>query len=146
MTQSQPGGEIFFQHYSQCVMEALELSGAHNEVIDYCEKFVEFLEQKDDTSSLVQRYYGMILEKMAIQYLLKEDKSEAKGLLAEVQKRVGRGQQPITDELLNWIQRGYSINKKLVVDLQKKHNYFIVRKDKVNKDIAMDLPQGVAPF
>ena len=145
MTQQQRDSEIFFQHYSQCVMEALELSGAHDEVINYCEKFIAFLDEKED-SELLAKYYAAILEKMAIQYLLKEDKREALQILKLAQSKTGKGKHLLTDELLNWVQRGFTISKKQIMDLQKKHNYFIVRKDKINTQIAIDLPQAITPF
>jgi tetratricopeptide (TPR) repeat protein len=145
MTQGQENGEIFFQHYSQCVMEALELSGAQGEVVDYCDRFLDFLEAKEQTD-LVKKHRAIILEKQGIQQLLKGEIKEAGVLLKEAQQIVGKGSQPLTDELLNWALRGYQISKKQVQDLQKKHLYFIVRKDKVNPSLAIDLPEGVAAF
>jgi tetratricopeptide (TPR) repeat protein len=145
LTQGLEGGEIFFQHYSQCVMEALELSGAYGEVTVYCDRFLEFLEEKEE-SELVTRHTALILEKQAIQLLHQGETKEAAALLKEAQTLVGRGAQPLTDELLNWAQRGYQISKRQITDLQKKNNYFIVRRDKVNPEMAIDLPASVSPF
>jgi len=69
MMQHSKDSEIFFQHYSQCVMEALELSGAHDEVISFCERYIDFLDQKSDDSVLIKKHYATVLEKKAIQYL-----------------------------------------------------------------------------
>lgn len=138
-------GEIFFQHYSQCVMEALELSGSYDEVISYCEKFIEFLEEKE-TDDLVKKYKGSILEKLSIQYLLKEDKESALDYLKEAQSIVGKGKQPLTDELLNWTQRGFQISKKQLQDAQKKYHYFVVDKTTVNPAHAIELPPNFSPF
>lgn len=145
LTQSQENGEIFFQHYSQCVMEALELSGAYTEVADYCDRFLEFLENKEQTD-LVRKHRAIILERQGIQQMLTGEIKEAATLLKEAQQIAGKGNQPLTDELLNWALRGYQISKKQVSDLQRKHLYFIVRKDKVNPALAIDLPEGVAAF
>ena len=138
-------GEIFFQHYSQCVMEALELSGSYDEVISYCEKFLDFLDEKE-ADSIVIKYRGAILEKMSIQYLLKEDKESALENLKEAQLTVGKGKQPLTDELLNWTQRGFQISKKQIQDAQKKHHYFVVDKTTVNPTHAIELPPNFSPF
>ena len=48
LTQQEKDSELFFQHYSQCVMESLELSGAHNQVVSFCENYRTFLEEKEN--------------------------------------------------------------------------------------------------
>ncbi len=150
MSHRDADSEIFFQHYSQCVMEALELSGAHDEVIAYCDTFLDFLDEKLDENNsnapLLTKYYATILERQAIQFLLKNEKSEAIELLKLAQQKAGRGKQPITDDLLNWALRGYVISKKQINDLQRKHQYFIVRKETIQPAIAVELPQGFSPF
>ncbi|WP_431005862.1 hypothetical protein [Tenacibaculum sp. TC6] len=145
LTQKQQDSELFFQHYSQCVMESLELSGAHDQVISFCENYRSFLEEKQQ-DVLVRKHKAFVSERQAIQHILKGEQEEAKTLLLEVQKDLGKGKQPITDELLNWLLRGYQVNANQLKRLQQKHNYFIVRKESVNPKIAMDLPEGVSPF
>ncbi|MFC4636419.1 hypothetical protein ACFO3O_21105 [Dokdonia ponticola] len=140
MMQQSKDSEIFFQHYSQCVMEALELSGAHDEVISFCERYIDFLDQKSDDSALIKKHYATVLEKKAIQYLYKDEKDISLELLKEAQSHVGNGKQPITDQLVNWLQRGFMITKQQIAALQKKHQYFIVRADVVNPKIAFELP------
>jgi tetratricopeptide (TPR) repeat protein len=136
MVQHQAGSDIFFQHYGQCVTEALELSGAHQEVIDYCEKFIGFLDAKEAQTDMV--------EKMAIQYLMLGDKETAKELLQQVQKN--QMVLPIAQQLTQWLQRGYSIQPKQIKDLLQKNQYYIIRTDKVNPAIAVELPEAIAPF
>ncbi|MDC1162419.1 hypothetical protein OAT18_03145 [Tenacibaculum sp.] len=145
LTQNQKDSELFFQHYSQCVMESLEQLGSYDEVISFCENYRSFLEGKEKTV-LVKKHYAFVSERQAIQHILKEEQEEAKELLAKAQQDLGKGKQPITDELLNWLLRGYRISKEQLVKLQKKHNYFIVRRESVNPKIAMDLPEGISPF
>ncbi|WP_442264619.1 hypothetical protein ACSIGC_09660 [Tenacibaculum sp. ZS6-P6] len=145
LTREQKDSELFFQHYSQCVMETLELSGAHDQVISFCENYRAFLKEKEE-DFLIIKHEAFVCERQAIQHILREEQEEAKGLLTTIQKKLGKGKQPITDELLNWLLRGYKINPDQVRQLQKKHNYFIVRKESVNPKIAMDLPEGISPF
>ncbi len=145
LTQKQKDSELFFQHYSQCIMESLELSGAHDEVISFCENYRNFLQEKEQ-DILVRKHNAFVGERQAIQHILKEEQEEAKELLLRIQKDLGRGKQPMTDELLNWLVRGYRIKADQVRRLQQKHNYFIVRKESVNPKIAMDLPEGISPF
>jgi DNA replication protein DnaD len=53
---------------------------------------------------------------------------------------------PLTAELLNWTQRGFTITIKQIREMQKKHHYFTVRKENVNENIAVELPQMINPF
>jgi tetratricopeptide (TPR) repeat protein len=145
LVQNGKDNDLFFQHYSQCVMEALELSGAYDEVINYCEKFLSFLDEKE-SSEFVTRHKAHILEKLAVQHLLKGEKEEALECLREAQSLVKKGVQPLTDDLLNWTQRNYQITKKQIQDAQKKYNYFIVRKDKVNPEYAIEIPEMMKQF
>jgi tetratricopeptide (TPR) repeat protein len=144
-TLNKKDSELFFQHYSQCVMEALEQLGSYDQVISFCENYRTFLAEKED-SSIIKKHNAFVSERQAIQHLLKEEIDQAKTLLTEAQQNVGKGKQPITDQLLNWLLRGYKISKNQVQLLQTKHNYFIVRKESVNPKIAMDLPEGISPF
>jgi tetratricopeptide (TPR) repeat protein len=144
MTQNQPNGDVFFQHYSQCVMETLELSGANDEVLSYCEKFLDFLDEKEEQTPLTAAYRNVILEKMAIQYVMKNEKGEALEILKQINTKDIH--LPVTKELLNWVSRGYAISHKQIKDLLKKHLYYIIRPDKINQAIAMELPEVVAPY
>lgn len=145
MCQKESGSDLFFQHYSQCAMEALELSGAHEEVISFCEKTRDFLDESAEDSDYLKRYYGSILEREGIQHLLIEEREEAIELFKEAQQVAGKMAQPLTNELLNWTQRGYTITSKQIRDSQKKHNYFVIRKESVNPKIAVQLPETVMP-
>ncbi len=138
--------EVFFQHYTQCVMESLELSGAHDEVISYCDKAIALLEGSIDKADFVKKNYVVALEKKAVQYLLKEDKAEATALFKKAQETIGRGKQPLTDELLNWLQRGYTVSKQQILTTQKKHKYFTVTKENLKPEMAIELPKVVLPI
>ncbi len=142
MVHDQNESDIFFQHYSQCTMEALELSGAHDEVISFCVKYANFLEQKEE-DNLIKKHKAFVWQRQAIQHLLKNETEEAKLLFQQSQHLIGHGKQPLTDELLNWIQRGYMIQKHQVKQLQDKHDYFIVREDQVNRKLALPIPESI---
>ena len=145
---SQQHGEmdIFFQHYSQCVLETLELSGAHTEVIECSEGFLEFLADKTDESGFLNKMRASILERIGVQYLMLDEKAAAVPVLKEALALGGKKGNPLSHELLNWAQRGFAVSKKQIQDLQKRFNYFIVRKDKVNPAIAVELPKAFSPF
>jgi tetratricopeptide (TPR) repeat protein len=144
MVQNQPGSDIFFQHYSQCVTEALELSGAHQAVIDYCEKFIDFLDEKDEQTPMLVACRNLMLEKMAIQYLMLGDSDMAKETLQQVQPSPIT--LPVAPQLQQWLARGYAIQPRQIKALLQKNQYYIIRPDKVNPAIAMELPEAIAPF
>jgi len=45
--------------------------------------------------------------------------------------------------VLDWINRRYNITKKQLTDLQKEHKYFIVTKENINEELAIELPQAI---
>ncbi len=145
LVQTSKDNDLFFQHYSQCVMEALELSGAYDEVISYCEKFLDFLDEKEETE-FIKRHKAHILEKLGIQYLFKGERDDAIFCLKAAQTSLGKSVQPLTDNLLNWAQRNFQLTKKQINDVQKKYNYFIVRKDKVRPEYAIEIPDMMKQF
>lgn len=146
MTENQPNGSVFFQHYMQCVMESLEQMGAHSEVMGYCEKFLAMLDEQNLEPSLEKKYRADVLQRWAIQYLLLGEKEEAKELLCVIQTLVGRGTLKLADELLGWLQRGYTVGVKQIQELQKKYQYFIVSRDKLRPDLAISLPEIINHF
>jgi tetratricopeptide (TPR) repeat protein len=148
MCQALPTADLFFQHYSLCAMESLELMGSYHEVIDFCDKCLEFLESKETLKNtpMFEKYVASILERKGVQFLLLEEKPEAITAFKAVQARVGKTMMPLTNDLLNWAMRGYAINAGQIRDLQKKHKYFTVRKENVNEKIAIELPPNINPY
>ena len=145
MSQQDPSSHIFFQHYTQCVMESLELSGAHAEVISYCEKVCAHFAEHPTDHPQGRRQHAAMLERWAIQLIRQGESAESRSLLEEAQQLVGRGTHPLTDALLNWVQRGYAISPQQLQQAQERHQYFVVRRELVNPKIAVELPEAVGP-
>ena len=146
MAQTQEDSEVFFQHYSQCVMETLEISGAYNQVVSYCERYLEFLKTKSNDDFLVKKHQAVILEKKGIQHIYLGENDLAKSCLEEAQQIVGRGKQKLTDELLGWLQRGYSIGIDKLKQSLHVHKYFVIRKEDLQYDKCFKLPDNFSPF
>ena len=142
MTQGQEKGDIFFQLYMQYTLESLELMGAYDEVLSYCETLLSFLEGKDNNEIII-KYKAETWQRMAIQYIYKEDHESAKEYLMFVKKETGGPKLPIAERVLDWINRRYNITKKQLTDLQKEHKYFIVTKENINEELAIELPQAI---
>lgn len=148
MCQSLPGADIFFQHYSLCAMEALEKMKSYQEVLSFCDKALDFLSEKEElkTQPTFLKYIASLVERKGVQFLLMNEKQEAISCFKEVQEIIDKKQMPLTADLLNWCLRGYAITHKQIEDLQKKHNYFAVRKETINAAIAIELPEMVNPY
>ena len=142
MTQGQEMGEMFFQHYMQCALESLELMGAYDDVLNYCEKLMELLNTKEN-SELISKYKAETWQRMAIQHLHKDDPETALEYLIKATKETGKGKLKIADTLSNWINRKYKITKKQILDLQSENNYFIVNKNNLKPEIAIELPAAI---
>ncbi len=148
MCQGRPGADIFFQHYSLCAMESLELMQHYEEVIDFCDKCLKFLETKTEMEGLpvFQKLKASMWERKGIQYIHLGAKQKAINCFKQAQQIMENKQLPLTNELLNWVLRGYSISTRQIFDLQNRHHYFTVRKDNVDEKIAMELPEIINPF
>jgi len=142
MTQGQENGEMFFQHYMQCTLESLEQMGAYDDVLNYCEKLLELLNTKEE-NDFITKYKIETWQRMAIQYLHKDDVETAKEYLTTIAKEAGKGKLKIADTLLDWINRRYQITKKQLFDLQNSNHYFIVNKNNLKPEIAIELPAAI---
>jgi tetratricopeptide (TPR) repeat protein len=148
MSQQVPKSDIFFQHYSQCAMESLEQMEAYNEVIAFCDKCIDFMETKDDLQEhpIFIKYLASLWERKGIQYLYLNDKEDAIEAFEKAITIVKPNKILLAQELHNWCKRGYTISKQQVESLNKKHQYYTVRKDNINSQIAIELPEIMNPF
>ena len=137
------GSELFFHHCTQCIMESLELSGAHESVADYCIRAEEHFARAETEDSLVSRHRGANLERLALSRLQMGDSEEARELLAIAIDTAGKGALPLAEALLGWLRRGLSVSEARLRSAQHQHRYFIVRKDLVDPALAVGLPEGV---
>jgi tetratricopeptide (TPR) repeat protein len=148
MSQQVPKSDIFFQHYSQCAMESLEQMKAYNEVIIFCDKCIDFMETKDDLQAhpIFIKYLASLWERKAIQYLFLNEKEQAIEAFEQAIDVIKPHKLPLAQELHNWCKRGYTISKQQIEGLLKKNQYHTVRKENVNIQIALELPEMINPF
>jgi len=137
------GGDLFFHHCTQCIMESLELSGSHEAVADYCIRAEDHYASLDYDDPLIDRQRGANLERLAVARFLMGDKDEAKDLLAIAVETAGPGALPLSESLLKWLVRGLTVGETQLRAAQRRHRYFVVREDLVDPAIAIPLPAGV---
>jgi tetratricopeptide (TPR) repeat protein len=138
--------EVFFRHYTQCVLESLELTESYAEVIQFCKDADKHYTQLKANSNLHRRDHGSILERLGIAQLKQGDQAAGKATLEQACQVAGEGTLPLTQEVLGWLQRGFAVDKARLLQSQRRRHYFVVRSDNVDAKQAQPLPAGkVAP-
>ena len=70
MAASAKAPEIFYRHYAQCVLEALELAGDFEEIIAYCQEADAHYETIPHMNPMLKKDHGELLQRLAIALLL----------------------------------------------------------------------------
>jgi tetratricopeptide (TPR) repeat protein len=136
--------EVFFRHYSQCVLESLELTGSYQEVLAYCEKadqYYQTLEQDSGTQRQIHaRDHGSILERQGLIHAKLGDREAAFASLKNARHIAGEKTLALTEQVIGWLQRGLHPDPARLTDAQRKHHYYSVRADQVDARRAQPLP------
>lgn len=137
--------EVFFRHYTQCVMESLELSGSYAEVIRYCEEADTHYASLGLEGSIYRRDHGSILERLGIVRVKAGEVDAGRETLARAVRIAGEGVLPLAEEILGWLSRGYMVESTRLYRSQARHGYFVVRRDRVDRARARPLPKEAGP-
>ena len=124
--------ELFFRHYTQCVMESLELIGAYSEVIEYCENVDQFFQKMPVKLPIHRKDHASNIERKAVNEFKIGQREAATEDFIKAIELSPKGTLPLSEDLLNWLKRGLQPDVRRVVELQKKYNYFVVRKELVD--------------
>lgn len=132
--------EVFFRHYTQCVLESLELTGAFVEVIEFCRNADAHYQSTGTPSALHARDHGAILERLGIISLKAGDRDAASESLGRAVEIAGKGHLPLAETIFAWIRRGMTPDARRIGEAQKKFNYFTVRPDQLDASRVRPLP------
>lgn len=135
--------EIFFRHYSQCVLESLEQSGGDAEIIAFCEAAEAHYAGLDADTPLHRKDRGTSLERLGLAELRRGDAAAARATLESAIALAGKGVLPLAEQVAGWLQRGLSVSPARLVEAQKRHRYFVVRPGAVDASRARQLPAAV---
>lgn len=133
--------EVFFRHYTQCVLESLEALESYGEVLQFCTDADAHYSKLEVTDDLRRRDHGSILERAGVVHLKAGDIDRGREKLEAAVETAGAGTLPLAEEVLGWLTRGYTVDLKNLRAAQTRHGQTIVRKDKVNRTIARALPK-----
>ncbi|MEE4301007.1 MAG: hypothetical protein V2J24_16320 [Pseudomonadales bacterium] len=134
--------EVFFRHYTQCVLESLELMGEHEEVIRFCEAADAHYEQVGHAVPLQRRDHAALLERLGANRLKAGDAEGAGEALRRAVELAGSGAQPLAEQLLGWLARHLEAGTERITAAQRRSGYFTVRPDQVDPDRARPLEAG----
>lgn len=132
--------EVFFRHYTQCVLESLERSGSYPEVIEYCTRADEHYRTFAHLTSFQRRDHGATLERLGAVLLKAGRPEDALAALTRAVDIAGAGVLPLAEALTGWLRRGLSADVRRISELQDRHHYFTVRPELVDAALAIELP------
>ncbi len=140
--------EVFFRHYLECSIESLELMNAYDEVLAYCERAIEHYRQHATTpelEALAQRDLAHVYQRQGVILFKQGHKSEARTALREA-LRLQPGTMPLATSLLQWIDRNLHGDAARILAEQRRHGYFSVRTDTVDRSRAVAVPLPASGF
>jgi hypothetical protein len=140
LAQAARAPEVFFRHYTQCVLESLEHTGAHTEVITFCEQALAHYETQGATLDMHRRDQAALLERLALNRIKAGHGEGARAPLDAAMDLAATGDLPVARTVRDWLRRGMRPDPRRIAELQAKHGYYAVREDRVEPDRAIALP------
>lgn len=132
--------EVFFRHYAQCALESLELMASYDEVIRFCEEADRFHRQMTAGSPTQRRDHAAILERLGLVRIKAGQPEAGIEALRRAIALAGPGALPAAEDALAWLDRRLAVTPERVLASQKRHRYFTVRADQVDRSRARPLP------
>lgn len=135
--------EVFFRHYTQCVLESLERLGHFDEVLAFCERAEGHYEANPPPHELAVLDRATHWERRGAVLLQADRGDEARDALEQAVSLAGKGRLPLAETLLGWVRRGLRVDARRLRAEQERREYFVVRKDSLDPSRAVELPPGV---
>ncbi|MGS4946487.1 hypothetical protein ACVDG3_13470 [Meridianimarinicoccus sp. RP-17] len=140
LAQAARAPEVFFRHYTQCVLESLEQTGAHDEVIAFCEQALDHYAAQGATLTVHRRDRAALLERLALNRIKAGRDEDALAPLDAAVDLVAAGDLPVARTVRDWLRRGMRPDPRRITELQAKHGYYAVTADRVEPNRAIALP------
>jgi tetratricopeptide (TPR) repeat protein len=133
--------EVFFRHTLECTLESLELLGAFDEVLAYCDRALEHYRKRPPAHAVATRDLAHVHQRRGVVLLKRGEREAARADLA-ASVRLQPGSMPLAATLLRWVSAGLHFDAARIVAEQHRHQAFCVRHDTVAPDRAIPLPAG----
>jgi tetratricopeptide (TPR) repeat protein len=133
--------EAFFRHYLESLVEALELDGSYDAVLEYCDRMDDMFDQADGDADLRCYDRASLRQRRGIALLKMDRLGEAEQALADACSMAGSAGStlPLAETLLRWLRSHLRIDPRRLFEEQQRHRYFSIRPDTVRADIATRL-------
>ena len=135
--------EVCFRHYTQCVLESLEHMGAWSEILEFCERVRAHYAAHPPPHELARLDLACAHEREGVVLLKRGDPTAARAALARAVEHAGPGRLPLAEELNGWLRRGMQIDARRIEQQQRRHRYFIVEREAVRPERAIQLPKAL---
>ncbi|MBL9102646.1 MAG: hypothetical protein JNL82_16995 [Myxococcales bacterium] len=135
--------EVFFRHNLECSLESLELMGATDEVLAYCDRALALYRERPPAHDVAVRDLAHVHQRRGVVLLKRGDREAARAALAE-SVRLQPGAMPLAATLLRWVSGGLHLDAARVLAEQHRHRFFSVRRDTVAPERAIPLPAALA--
>ncbi len=135
--------EVCFRHYTQCVLESLEHMSAWTEILEFCERVRAHYAANPPPHELARLDLACAHEREGVVLLKRGDTAAALAALAQAREQAGPGRLPLAEELLGWLRRGMQIDARRIEQQQRRHRYFIVEREAVRPERAIQLPKAL---
>ena len=133
--------EVFFRHSLECALESLELMGALDEVLAYCDRALDHYRKQPPAHAVATRDLAHVHQRRALVLLKRGEREAARADLA-ASLRLQPGSMPLAATLLRWVSSGLHFDTSRIVAEQHRHRSFSVRHDTVAPERAIQLPAG----
>lgn len=125
--------QIFARHYLHCVLESLEHLGDHARVAELAGAAAAEAACPDPTP-FQRRDRAQLLERRGINLALAGDTAAAQAVLAAALAQDNG--LALARAVLEWLARGLAIDAHRLAPAQRRHGYWVVRADAVNRQLA----------
>jgi hypothetical protein len=141
--------EVFFRHYLECSIESLELLGAFDEVLAYCDRLDEHYATFAPVDEAQRRFVavdlatnaqrrGVVLAKAG------EAAAAAESLATALDLARAEGLDlPLAELVAGWLLRGLHVDAPRLTTEQRRLCYFAVVDEAVDRSRAIRLPSSV---
>lgn len=123
--------EVFFRHYLEASLESLELMGALDDVLSYCDKAVAHYDANPPLNQLAKLDLASIHQRRGVVLLKRGERDLAKVALGQALQcaRDAEAQLELSQLLHTWLTKGLTITPDRVLREQRRLRYFSVRAD-----------------
>lgn len=121
--------EVFFRHYLEATLESLELMGALQDVLNYCDRAIEHYTAEPPAHDVARLDLATIHQRRGVVLLKMGDTKGARTALlqAQVVAEEAGAKLELARLVGGWLSRGLVIRNERLLAEQRRLNYFSVR-------------------